>query len=157
MIRLRGAPALSTFRTEKLLQKLKKINAGIRDVYAEYVHFVYLESPLTDKEETQLQALLSYGPKIEPKSSLGILQLVVPRFGTISPWSSKATDIAHNTGLNKVRRIERGIAYYLDGIDKLSRELSSALYDRMVETILDKFDLAEKLFEQHEPRPLTRI
>jgi len=157
MIRLRGAPALSTFRTEKLLQKLKKINAGIRDVYAEYVHFVDLESPLTDKEEIQLQALLSYGPRIEPKSSSGVLQLVVPRFGTISPWSSKATDIAHNTGLNKVRRIERGIAYYLDGIDKLSRELSSALYDRMVETILDKFDLAEKLFEQHEPRPLTRI
>ena len=157
MIRLRGAPALSKFRTEKLLQKLKKINAGIGDIYAEYVHFVDLETSLDKKEESQLQALLSYGPKIEPKSPSGMLQLVVPRFGTISPWSSKATDIAHNTGLSKVRRIERGIVYYLEGVDELSRELSSALYDRMVETILDDFDSAEKLFEQHEPRPLARI
>ena len=157
MIRLRGAPALSTFRTEKLLQKLKIINADIVDVYAEYVHFVDLKSSLNDNEELQLQALLSYGPKIEPKSPSGLLQLVVPRFGTISPWSSKATDIAQNTGLDKVSRIERGIAYYLEGVDELSRELSSALYDRMVETVLDEFDSAAKLFELHEPRSLTRI
>lgn len=157
MIRLRGAPALSIFRTEKLQQKLKKINPKIRGVYAEYIHFIDLESDLTEAESEQLRALLTYGPRAETKNPEGLLQLAVPRFGTISPWSSKATDIAHNTGLGKIQRIERGIAYYLDGIDEISADVRAALHDRMVETVLSDYDSAELLFEHHKPRALTRV
>ncbi len=157
MIRLRGAPAFSIFRTEKLLGKLKTINPDIRGIYAEYQHFIDLKSELTDTEKAHLEGLLTYGPHFEERTASGLLQLVVPRFGTISPWSSKATDIAHNTGLEKVNRIERGIAYYLDGVEQVTEALRGALHDRMVETVLNEFDAAERLFESHEPRPLTRV
>jgi len=157
MIRLRGAPALSVFRTEKLQKKLVKINPEIRDVYAEYVHFVDLKSDLTNAENSQLQALLTYGPRAKTKNPAGLLQLVVPRFGTISPWSSKATDIAQNTGIGKIQRIERGIAYYLDGIGEILDAVKTELYDRMVETVLSDFDSADRLFEHHTPRSLTRV
>lgn len=157
MIRLRGAPALSEFRTDKLLRKLQKIDPTIKDVYAEYTHFVDLEDNLDEPEQSQLQALLTYGPSIEPHDPEGYLALVVPRFGTISPWSSKATDIVHNTGLHKVKRVERGVAYYLSGINELSDSVKSALFDRMVETLLDDFDSAAALFELHSPRNLSRV
>ncbi|MEQ8953859.1 MAG: phosphoribosylformylglycinamidine synthase, partial [Gammaproteobacteria bacterium] len=121
------------------------------------VHFVDLESDLTEAESGHLQALLSYGPRTEAKTPEGLLQLVVPRFGTISPWSSKATDIARNTGLGKIQRIERGTAYYLDGIDQISDEVKTALHDRMVETVLSDYDSAERLFEHNKPRALIRV
>src|SRR5690606_41064875 len=88
----------------------------------------------------------------------GTLVLVVPRFGTISPWSSKATDIAHNCGLSAIARLERGIAYYVDG--ELSaaelQQVTALLHDRMTELALDNVDAAAQLFHHTEPKPFNR-
>ena len=115
MLILPGAPALSEFRTQKLLSSLQALQPGISSVYAEYVHFADLSDALTAIETEVLVRLLTYGPKADKQAGDGQLLLAVPRPGTISPWSSKATDIAHNAGVAKVNRIERGIAYHIDG------------------------------------------
>src|SRR5213078_4876601 len=84
----------------------------------------------------------------------GTLFLVVPRLGTVSPWSSKATDIARNCGLARVRRIERGTAYY---VDSSRPEIAALLHDRMTETVLESFEDAARLFEHVAPRPLQLV
>src|SRR5690606_5702731 len=94
-------------------ENLQRINPDIHSLYSEYVHFVELSEALTAGEQRVLEALLHYGPQMEQEAQDGSLFLVTPRPGTISPWSSKATDIAHNAGLAKVVRIERGLAYFL--------------------------------------------
>ncbi|MBU2038033.1 MAG: phosphoribosylformylglycinamidine synthase, partial [Gammaproteobacteria bacterium] len=138
MLELRGAPALSEFRQNKVLNKLQQVLPQVSGVYAEFMHFAELHEALADNELAVLQRILRYGPKAEVKEGKGELFLVVPRFGTISPWSSKATDIAHNCGLSKVQRLERGIAYYVEGISAAERAAAAAvLHDRMVEVVLD--------------------
>ena len=112
-----GSPALSEFKTQRLLSALKKENPGITGVSAFFCHFMDTNEDLSSEEHTQLERLLTYGPRMEAQGSTGALALVLPRIGTISPWSSKATDIAHICGLTKIKRIERGIAYYLQGAD----------------------------------------
>jgi len=156
MLTLRGAPALSDFRTEKLLQALKQVDSTVQGVYAEFVHFADVESSLTDSEQEVLEQLLTYGPKVSSQSQQGQLFLAVPRLGTISPWSSKATDIAHNAGLSKILRIERGVAYYVDG-GKHSDAVASQLHDRMVETVFSDLNDAERLFVHEAPRTQTSI
>ena len=160
MIRLRGAPAFSAFRTEKLLGQLQTINSEIAAVYAEFVHFADLNQPLDSTQQQQLEALLTYGPCSEQNKSIDAENpqaIAVPRLGTLSPWSSKATDIAKNTGLSAVNRIERGIAYYIRGADPLNHEASAVLYDRMVETLLGSFGEAAALFEHHSPSSLKIV
>ncbi|HEH9398703.1 TPA: phosphoribosylformylglycinamidine synthase [Aeromonas sobria] len=177
---LRGAPALSDFRVQKLLQRLAQIAAKselesgkesgleIEDVYAEYVHFAELTSPLSPPERARLGQLLhsgaQHGPTIPAHTPSGQLFLVTPRPGTISPWSSKATDIAHNCGMTKVKRLERGIAYYLTikgGQGELSAAQRSAiaaeLHDRMMEVVFAEMEAASALFAHHEPRPFTQV
>src|SRR6185503_21332258 len=99
---------------------------------------------------------LDYGePAVDGR---GKLYLVVPRLGTISPWSSKATDIAHNCGLAGVKRIERGTVYYVDCSADLANEgIAGPLHDRMTETVLSSFDEGARLFEHVPPRPLGII
>ena len=115
MFTLRGAPALSEFRLQKLAQKLHPIHPDARLLHAEFVHFIELAHPLQPQAESVLASLLQYGPRsssvFEPPADRTLL-LVVPRPGTISPWSSKATDIAHSCGLDGVVRLERGVAWY---------------------------------------------
>ena len=111
---LRGAPALSGFRVSKLLRSFEEMGLPIRDLYAEFVHFADLSAPLDAEARETLGKLLTYGPTIAEHAPTGLLFLVTPRPGTISPWSSKATDIAHNCGLKQISRLERGIAYYLE-------------------------------------------
>src|SRR6187402_1432444 len=108
----KGINALSEFHREKLLAQLQRANAAITDVHAEYVHFVDTRRKLSASGEVSLRKLLVYGMPFE-SSRGGTLFLVTPRPGTISPWSSKATDIAKNAGLKSIERIERGIAYYV--------------------------------------------
>jgi phosphoribosylformylglycinamidine synthase len=156
MLILPGAPALSDFRTQKLLSILQTAQSGVASVYAEFVHFVDLGEALSSIETEILARLLSYGPKAEKQSGTGQLLLVVPRPGTISPWSSKATDIAHNAGIHKVTRIERGIAYHLEGDFDLAC-IASLLSDRMVEVVYGSLDEAAALFVKHEPRPLHYV
>jgi phosphoribosylformylglycinamidine synthase len=160
---LRGAPALSPFRLEKLLATARRIEPQITGLRAEYVHFVALHRPLSDDENRILRGILDYGPT--PYSALpgGDLQLVIPRPGTISPWSSKATDIAHVCGLNAVERLERGLAWYLEcapgSLSDASRSaLRSLFHDRMTEVVLDDLHAAPaRLFAHAAARPLTRV
>ncbi|WP_444946291.1 phosphoribosylformylglycinamidine synthase [Microbulbifer sp. VTAC004] len=159
MLVLRGAPALSKFRHKKLLNQLRALQPTIDDLYAEFVHFADSDS-LDNKEMALLERLLQYGPTEEQHEPKGELILVVPRPGTISPWSSKATDISHNTGLTKIHRLERGIAYYLTGVELTDAErqaLASQLHDRMVEVVFSGFEQAEQLFVEEEPRPLRGV
>ena len=161
MLTLRGAPALSGFRQQKLLDSLRQINPDIHSLYAEYVHFVDLAEPLSSGEHKILEALLHYGPSRHREAQDGSLFLVAPRPGTISPWSSKATDIAHNAGLGKVLRIERGLAYYLHCHVPCSTgqrgQIVPLLHDRMVEVVFDHLADAQQLFNHDQPRPFTRV
>ncbi len=116
MLTLAGASALSPFRLRRLLGELQSIASDVRAVQARFMHFVEIDAidgDARDDERAMLQQLLDYGPHREAQQYAGELFLVVPRPGTLSPWSSKATDIARNCGLARVRRIERGIAYYV--------------------------------------------
>ncbi|SHE93557.1 phosphoribosylformylglycinamidine synthase [Microbulbifer donghaiensis] len=159
MLVLRGAPALSKFRHQKLLNQLRALQPAIGDVYAEFVHFADSKK-LDKKEQALLERLLQYGPTEEKHQPEGELLLVVPRPGTISPWSSKATDIAHNAGLTQIHRLERGIAYYISGVELTAAErqaLADQLHDRMVESVFSGFDQAEQLFHEDKPRQLTKV
>src|ERR1017187_8068381 len=115
MLVLRGAPAFTPARLAKRLRRIQGRNPAIRDAAAEFVHFAEIAEPLSDRETHVLDRLLSYGPRVEAHKVDGQRLLVVPRIGTISPWSSKATDGAHNCGLDKVKRIERGIWHTVAG------------------------------------------
>ena len=108
-----GSPALSTFRKSRLLASLQEINPAVSGVYGVYTHLLDTDDPLGDADSEKLNQILTYGPRVPTEESQGDLALVVPRMGTISPWSSKATDILHICGLSQIKRIERGIAYYL--------------------------------------------
>lgn len=163
MLIFRGAPALSEFRTQKLFASLKSIEPAILGVYAEFVHFAEIDGQLSDAETETLKSLLTYGSTQDgvliPECPEGLLRLVVPRPGTISPWSSKATDIAHNAGLDSIRRLERGIAFYLQGemIEAHRQTVEALLHDRMVETIFSELSEAESLFVHYEPTSMDSI
>ncbi|WP_345336719.1 phosphoribosylformylglycinamidine synthase [Ferrimonas pelagia] len=158
---LRGAPALSAFRVTKLLEACRDANLPVSDLYAEHYHFAHLSASLSQQHAQQLAQILTYGPRMEEHEPAGKLLLVVPRPGTISPWASKATDIAHNCGLSEVRRLERGLAWYIQLEDELSDEqqkvLLGLIHDRMVEAVLPTFDDAKVLFEASEPKPFTSV
>src|SRR6266513_5257698 len=118
LLSLRGRTALSPFRITKLLQSLSAAPAHrIAGVTATFWHFVELARALTESERDKVDRLLTYGPRADSAAPDGALFLVIPRPGTISPWSSKATDIAHNCGLDGVVRIERGMVYRIAAID----------------------------------------
>ena len=161
MMILSGAPSLSAFRREKLLTKLRESDASIQSVCAEYVHFAEINKPLTPAETTTLQALLTYGPSEQEVDTGGQLILVAPRPGTISPWSSKATDIAHNCGLKTVVRLERGTAYYIEASAPLSPQqlslVGELLSDRMVESVFEELSQASALFSHDLPTPLSLV
>ncbi|MGK0442552.1 MAG: phosphoribosylformylglycinamidine synthase [Pseudohongiellaceae bacterium] len=157
----RGAPALSEFRIQKLVAQLEKTIIGLEGVYAEFVHFSDIEGEIPKTKQKILEKLLTYGPKANAVEAEGQLFLVVPRPGTISPWSSKATDIAHNCGLKTINRIERGIAFYIQTKKKLKAEqvdlVKSLIHDRMVEAVLTKLDQAKVLFGHDKPKPMTTV
>src|SRR5690348_15145976 len=115
VLKLRGARALSDFRLAKLLTRIQELAPGARTLRAEHWHFVELDTPPGADEKRLLERLLRYGAPAEDPPRGAALYLVVPRLGTLSPWSSKATDIARNCGLAKVRRIERGTAFFVEG------------------------------------------
>ena len=161
MLILHGAPALSPFRIQKLLATLSAKVPAVTGLDARFVHFAELSRELDTTGRDCLDQLLRYGPTLAGGAASGELFLVVPRFGTISPWSSKATDIAHNSGLDAVVRLERGIAYHVQGTSALDgaarAAIAAALHDRMVETVLDSLEAAAGLFRHEQPRPLTRV
>ena len=167
---MRGSPALSEFRLKKLLESLAAAGVKVGAVSAEYVHFIDTTGALDVQEQQVLSRLLDYGPA-RPQGVTGKevaevawnLFVVIPRPGTISPWASKATDIARNCGLDKIRRIERGIAYQISRSDgevfsEAERStIASLLHDRMMESVLDNLDGAAALFEKHDPAPFKTV
>ncbi|EGW55812.1 phosphoribosylformylglycinamidine synthase [Candidatus Endoriftia persephonae] len=162
MLILRGAPALSDFRLKKLARRLETLLGRPISVYAEFMHFAELSQPLDAAEGEVLQQLLRYGPQLSEHDPEGSLLLVVPRPGTISPWSTKATDIVHHCGLQKIERLERGMAYYLqleggELSNGENRVLAALLHDRMTEVVLAGMDEADCLFSHAEPKPFTRV
>ena len=160
MLTLSGAPALSAFRRNKLLKSLQQAAPAVQNVDAEFVHFAHTSGELTDDERQVLDRLLTYGPTVtSADAARDHLLLVVPRPGTISPWSSKATDIAHNVGLTKIERLERGVAYYLSG-DLSSEDKAAAaalVHDRMVEAVFENLEDAAVLFAEHEPASMKQV
>ncbi|MDA5536485.1 phosphoribosylformylglycinamidine synthase [Yersinia mollaretii] len=157
---LRGSPALSAFRITKLLSRCQDAHLPVSDIYAEYVHFADVSAPLSADEHARLQRLLKYGPSLPEHAPEGRLLLVTPRPGTISPWSSKATDIAHNCALPQVLRLERGLAFYIQGPnlnESQWQQLSALLHDRMMETVFTDLQQAEQLFSHHQPAPVQRV
>ena len=161
MLVLRGAPALSDFRQTKLIERLGQSGIRINGIYAEYVHLVDTTSDLSEQEQSILGKLLTYGPSKPSQSPSGTLFFVTPRPGTLSPWSSKATDIAHNCGLQSVSRIERGCAYYIDCDSELTeqvrRQIQAELHDRMTETVFAATDEAAVLFTHTEGSTFTSV
>lgn len=157
---LRGSPALSSFRINKLLARCQEIQLPISDVYAEYMHFVDVKKPLNESQSAKLASLLTYGSSLTPHNPEGYLLLVTPRPGTISPWSSKATDIAHNCGLDEVIRIERGIAYYVKSSsinEQQIEQLRGLLHDRMMESVFNELEQAKQLFIHYSPAQVQSI
>ncbi|MBA6296741.1 phosphoribosylformylglycinamidine synthase [Colwellia sp. MB02u-9] len=159
----RGAPALSDFRVNKLLNQCTELQLPITDIYAEFSHFAHISAALNVEESQVLQQLLKYGPTIEEHEPVGQFILVTPRPGTISPWSSKSTDIANNCGLTKVIRLERGLAYYVSTENSVpltteqQSTLNNLIHDRMMEAIFTDLNDATALFASAEPGELTSI
>ena len=157
MLPIPGPPALSASAELKKLERIRRDNPKATALYAEFVHLVDLVAPLDARARGVLDRLLAYGPRRERRPLTGQLVVVVPRIGTMSPWSSKATDIARISGLTAVRRLERGVVYAVQGkVDDL-RALQAALHDRMTESVLERVEQAAALFQTAEPAPLAHI
>ena len=164
MLVLPGSTALSEFRARKLLQRLQSEVAAVTAVSARYVHFVEVAQELQASEHELLQALLDDGgqqPEMEEGVAAGLQRVVIPRPGTLSPWSSKATDILRNCGLDKVERVERGICFEVEtgkGVkDDELLSIDAVLHDRMTQVVVGELDEARALFSHEEPRPLQSI
>lgn len=155
---LRGASALSLFRIQKLAQKAAALGLPQAEIASEYWYFVSSPAPLDAAQTEKLQALLS-AVRVDTPAAGQSLFLITPRIGTISPWSSKATDIAHNCGLDSVERIERGMAVYVSGSlhGNERAQWASLLHDRMTESVLPDFPSAEKLFAAHEDQSFDTV
>jgi phosphoribosylformylglycinamidine synthase len=165
MLRLPGSQALSEFRLSRLLARLQACDAAVLALQAHYLHFVDADE-LPPRQRQRLEQLLDDGGRRSPVPAAAgagttLELLVTPRPGTISPWSSKATDIAQVCGLNAVRRIERGVLYNLalqQPVPAASvRALARPLHDRMTEAVFENVERAQELFGTHAPRLLTTI
>ena len=155
---LRGASALSLFRIQKLAQKAAALGLPQAEIASEYWYFVSSPAPLDAAQTEKLQALLS-AVRVDTPAAGQSLFLITPRIGTISPWSSKATDIAHNCGLDGVERIERGMAVYVSGSlhGNERAQWASLLHDRMTESVLPDFQSAKQLFAAHKDQSFDTV
>ncbi|MCU0241409.1 MAG: phosphoribosylformylglycinamidine synthase [Vicinamibacteria bacterium] len=156
ILKLPGGSSLSQFRLDKLNALCASAHASLRVAAAQHWHFVEAERAPGDAERKALERVLRYGPPA-PAATESRQVLVAPRIGTISPWSSKATDIARQCGLDLVRRIERATLFYLHGEARDLTAILPYLHDRMTETVLASLDEAEALFRHVAPRPLQLI
>ncbi|MFN3790347.1 phosphoribosylformylglycinamidine synthase [Massilia sp.] len=174
MLILPGSNALSAFRSQRLLSQLQAVAPSIAAVQARFYHFIDASAPLSVDDTERLSAMLTYGEPAAQTLYEGVTEefFVIPRLGTISPWASKATDIAHNCGMHHVHRIERGVGYTVvlrSGIlgtgigapKKLAEQelqaVAALLHDRMTETVLRSADEAQRLFDELEGRPLETV
>jgi phosphoribosylformylglycinamidine synthase len=162
---LPGSSALSPFRRNRLLAEMQQRVPALVTVRATFWHFATVTGELTAAERATLERILTYGPQDDAATGAGDAAtfVVVPRLGTISPWSSKATDIARHCGLGKVRRLERGVAWSFGKQDNspltaAEREaLAPLIHDRMTENVLPDFSLVGELFREAVPVSLRTV
>jgi phosphoribosylformylglycinamidine synthase len=155
-----GSPALSDFRLRKLHQQFAQRGIEPGQISSHFIHLVDTAGKnLCDGDQKILANLLTYGPSMAESEISGTDFFVVPRPGTISPWSSKATDIARNCGLTDIKRIERGIHYQLQLTDATQHqeEILALLHDRMTESVFPTIPDCAQLFVEHEPHPLSEV
>ncbi|MEJ2116035.1 MAG: phosphoribosylformylglycinamidine synthase, partial [Gammaproteobacteria bacterium] len=161
MLIIDGGHALSQFRTEIIQRQLESITPNVDGLTTKFVHFIQTTRDLDLHDNEKLEALLSYTSTTTSAFKADLKILVSPRFGTISPWSSKATDIAHNCGLEKIVRIERGTQYEFslkkaldqDDIDQIAK----LLHDRMTESVSFDLETARSLFIDESKRELVKV
>ena len=163
MLILPGSNALSAFRAQRLLSAIQEIDPAATGISGRYLHFIDGGGSLSESDLTRLKTLLTYG---EPytQAEKGEEFIIVPRAGTISPWSSKATDILHSCSLEDVKRVERGISYRIQRNRKkpaVSEDARLAimglLHDRMTEMVLSNRKDAEILFRELDAKPLESV
>jgi len=161
ILELPGQSALSAFRLQKLVDDLRTVDSRIVRLGARFSYFLSLSEDLPETELERLDALLLSGEPVQTFSSNAQLIYTAPRPGTISPWSSKATDIVQACHLDRVLRVERGICYALECTEPLSGDeleiMGAVLFDRMTECQFASADDAGVLFEVHDPAPLTTV
>ncbi len=155
MLLLVGAPALSPARLGQHLKRIRLHNPAVTGIAARLVHLV--DGTIEEEQREVLEALLTYGPTRAPSDVAGRCVWVVPRFGTISPWSSKATDIARICGLGGVRRIERALRWTIAGEFRDPSALHRAIADRMTESVVADEARLTDVFAAHEPRPHQKV
>ncbi len=162
-----GGRALSDFRAQALLARLQSVEPGITAVHARFVHWVAADQPWDRATHDRLGGLLAYGEPANGDDADGDRIVVMPRLGTVSPWASKATDIAHNCGL-PVRRIERVTEYtlrrkggFFGGPKSLApqvlQRLAGVLHDRMTESVAFTREAARALFDEHPGAPMAHV
>jgi len=161
MIILGGAPSHSQFRLKKIQRDLVEAGLPVSGVYAEFLHVAEVCDSLGQGEKVVLEQLLTYGPKREGHSPEGLLRVVAPRPGTLSPWSTKATDIARICGLQQVERIERATAFWIATTSELSEaqrgELDERLHDRMTQSVFSGAEDLSVLFRHESPSPMASV
>ena len=161
MLELPGQLALSNFRLAKLTRALKRADQRVKGVEARFVYLIDTNAELSEKDRSRLDALLLSGDARGKLSKVAKMLYVVPRPGTISPWSSKATDIARACDIDTVDRIERGICYGLTFSGKVEDDAALALrhvlFDRMTEAVFDNVEKTAALFETHEAAPVVQV
>ncbi len=160
ILTLRGGAAFSPTRLSRLTESARTALPKLKSLAAEHWYFIELARPLAAQELDRLKDLLSAHPAADALAA-GTMLLVTPRLGTISPWSSKATDIARQCGFDAVVRIERGTAFTADLRGSLDAEQRArvlpVLHDRMTESVLESADAAQALFHHYPPQPLRTV
>ncbi|MCS6800116.1 MAG: phosphoribosylformylglycinamidine synthase [Myxococcota bacterium] len=153
MLVLYGGPARSTFRIDALVRRAADSAIPVEAMRADLVYLVDTSEPLDPPAFEKLRALVRAEPEPPPPAPDEARRLVVPRLGTRSPWSSKATEVARIVGLHAVRRLERGVLWTVRGAGARLGRLDALLHDRMTESVLDGLDEAVRVFEAGPPPP----
>ncbi|MGE8558952.1 MAG: phosphoribosylformylglycinamidine synthase [Acinetobacter sp.] len=150
-----GAPAHSSFKKTQLLNRLASMSS-VQSIESQWIYL--FDQALNEQQHQSALQLLNDGASFEVRQAASdeIQILVTPRLGTISPWSSKATDIFANCN-TPIHRLERGVLFTLKGISEVSNEVKQVLHDRMTESVFNHIDDAAALFVETAPKPLNSI
>ena len=151
-----GISALGAFKTKALQVKISQAQPGLNLLSAEFIHFSDLNDALTEAEKKHLDQLLSYTQALSANTAKSSI-IVIPRLGTISPWSSKATDIVHLCDINKIRRIERATIYHFDDEITNKSAVLSCVMDKMTESELGNIEDTHTLFDNFEAQPFSSV
>ncbi len=155
---LQGPSALSDFRRRKLLESLAAYGINNAGIEAFFIHFAEVKETWSDVDSERLAAILGHAAKVLVVNAADDVFIVTPRIGTISPWSSKATDIAAHCGLDLLQRLERGVVYRVQGAKDVNRAaIATCIHDRMTESVLGSSDELGQLFSHQQPAPLAYV